>query len=337
MPPTNSHIPPEILQRFNTLQTTKDQIDRDIARLRELPGPFSVQQELTSVVREAVKAFQRDMEGGSDTDSLRNAADDQDYQLVRRAVLDNLTKHEEQLKMYVDILRSSCSQQRFSQVNDIICRLQISSREAILRSKQNADAQTRIDRELLFAPSRQPGKDEDEQSDLRQRKGMSLLALNNSVEEAILRKHSDVTEQLQRTTKLMEEEVEKSEVTTRVLGMYCIGFGHYTVIESSVLLLTDRICLAFNQLTHREHSRLPALPTPTSPALFNPPVRLSQNSSSRIGSIAFCLGSACWFFWVWYCMSLSGGRGMWVLVGPAGWCVPRGQIVSGGYWPTKSR
>lgn len=117
-------------------------------------------------------------------------------------------------------------------------RLQASSRAAILRSKQNADMQARLSREMLFAPLRPQGREDEELHEIRQRKGAryseyfrnfryalrlprlftKYRLLCFSTEETILRTSNNITESLRRTRALMGKEIEKSEVTTRVLG-----------------------------------------------------------------------------------------------------------------------
>ena len=94
-------------------------------------------------------------------------------------------------------------------------RLQVNSRQSILRSRKRVEQQEQKDREELFGMGKRVnGKTFTEQYELKQRGTQ-----RGQQDEAILRASSDVTEALKRTSTLMQQELEKSSFSASMLGM----------------------------------------------------------------------------------------------------------------------
>lgn len=88
-------------------------------------------------------------------------------------------------------------------------RQQQSLRQAVLTSKQTIDRETRTERELLFNGSRSAS----ELGELRRR-----AAANGDTGEYLLATSKEQNESLSRTLKLMQQEVERTAHSAKVIG-----------------------------------------------------------------------------------------------------------------------
>ncbi|CAI2175438.1 13906_t:CDS:2 [Funneliformis geosporum] len=113
--------------------------------------------------------------------------------------------------------------------------LQSSIRRAILASKQNIEKEAKIEREMLLG-----------RGDGRNLEAFEMRRRNLSSEDAILHSASDVTESLRRTTQLMQQEIERSAYSAKVLDESSrtlkTTFNEYrgfsSVVRSSKQLIT---------------------------------------------------------------------------------------------------
>ncbi|CAG8496559.1 12044_t:CDS:2 [Funneliformis mosseae] len=128
--------------------------------------------------------------------------------------------------------------------------LQSSIRRAILASKQNIDKEAKIEREMLLG-----------RGDGRNLEAFEMRRRNLTSEDAILHSASDVTESLRRTTQLMQQEIERSAYSAKVLDESSrtlkTTFNEYrgfsSVVRSSKQLITkleqsdwtDRLLILF--------------------------------------------------------------------------------------------
>ncbi|CAG8637666.1 13500_t:CDS:2 [Rhizophagus irregularis] len=127
--------------------------------------------------------------------------------------------------------------------------LQVSIRRAILTSKQNIEKEAKIEREMLLGR----GHGKQEVFEMRRR--------NLTSEDTLLHSASDVTESLRRTTQLMEQEIERSAYSAKILDESSrtlkTTFNEYrgfsSVVRSSKQLITkleqsdwtDRLLILF--------------------------------------------------------------------------------------------
>ncbi|KAG0056929.1 hypothetical protein BGZ83_002869 [Gryganskiella cystojenkinii] len=155
-------------------------LDGLIGRLKTLTGAtLAVQQELASHAREESKAIESKIE------DLRILADDQDRESDRTLILTMLEKIEDQFKQQ-----------------------QQSLRQAILSSKQAIDREAKSERELLLKGS----KSAIELSEIR-RRGAS----KGNSSEYMLNTSKEHNESLGRTLKLMQQEVERTAHSAKVI------------------------------------------------------------------------------------------------------------------------
>ncbi|CAJ0627214.1 11315_t:CDS:2 [Entrophospora sp. SA101] len=143
-------------------------------------------------------------------EEVKSSADEQEKEKDKQFVLNKLKKNEEQFKQ-----------------------IQASIRRAILTSKQNIEKEFKHQREMLL--SRKVNGDD---NDYDKRDGVLKR-----------RNFSDVTGALRRTTQLMQQEIERSVYSAKVLGLT-------SIIRSSKQLITkleqsdwtDRLLILFGLL-----------------------------------------------------------------------------------------
>ncbi|KAF9087050.1 hypothetical protein BGX29_001067, partial [Mortierella sp. GBA35] len=181
MPPIQSNVVPRHIQvQMDALRKQYHGLDGLISRLKNLSGsPLSVQQELARSAREESKAIESKIE------DLRLLADEQDKESDRALIVAMLEKIETQFKQQ-----------------------QQSLRQAILSSKQTIDREAKSERELLLKGS----KSAIELSEIR-RRGAS----RGNESEYMLNTSKEHNESLSRTLKLMQQEVERTAHSAKVI------------------------------------------------------------------------------------------------------------------------
>ncbi|KAG0274119.1 hypothetical protein BGZ95_010075 [Linnemannia exigua] len=181
MPPIQSTVVPRHIQvQMDALRKQYHGLDSLISRLKTLTGsPLSVQQELARSAREESKAIESKIE------DLRLLADEQDRELDRILVVAMLEKIETQFKQQQQALR-----------------------QAILSSKQTIDREAKSERELLLKGS----KSAIELSEIRRRG-----AGQGNDAEYMLNTSKEHNESLSRTLKLMQQEVERTAHSAKVI------------------------------------------------------------------------------------------------------------------------
>ncbi|RIA94825.1 Sec20-domain-containing protein [Glomus cerebriforme] len=159
-------------------------------------------------------------------EDVKQIAEEQEKEKDKQAILEMLRRNEEQFKQ-----------------------LQVSIRRAILTSKQNIEKEAKIEREMLLGR----GHGKQEVFEMRRR--------NLTSEDALLHSASDVTESLRRTAQLMEQEIERSAYSAKILDESSrtlkTTFNEYrgfsSVVRSSKQLITkleqsdwtDRLLILF--------------------------------------------------------------------------------------------
>ncbi|CAG8454965.1 3849_t:CDS:2 [Acaulospora colombiana] len=159
-------------------------------------------------------------------DDIKQLADEQEKEKDRQAILQRLLRNEDQYKQ-----------------------LQVSLRRAILTSKQNIEREAKIEREMLLG--RNDGRNQ----------AFEMRRRNLTSEDALLHSATDVTESLRRTTQLMQQEIERSVYSAKVLdesskalkSTYNEYRGFTSVIRGSKQLITkleridwtDRLLILF--------------------------------------------------------------------------------------------
>ncbi|KAF9902571.1 Vesicle transport protein S20 [Linnemannia zychae] len=181
MPPIQSTVVPHHIQvQMDALRKQYHGLDSLISRLRNLTGsPLSVQQELARSAREESKAIESKIE------DLRLLADEQDKESDRALVVAMLEKIETQFKQQQQALR-----------------------QAVLSSKQTIDRETKSERDLLLKGS----KSAIELSEIRRRG-----AGRGNDAEYMLNTSKEHNESLSRTLKLMQQEVERTAHSAKVI------------------------------------------------------------------------------------------------------------------------
>ncbi|KAF9101913.1 hypothetical protein BGX27_011280 [Mortierella sp. AM989] len=181
MPPIPSQtLPRSIQMQMDALRKEYHSLDSLITRLKNLSGgTLSVQQELARNAREESKAIEAKIE------ELRLLSDDQDRESDRTLILAMLEKIETQFRHQ-----------------------QQSLRQAILTSKQTVEREARTERELLFSES----KSAIELSQIRRRG-----AGDSNSSEYLLNTSKEHNESLSRTLKLMQQEVERTAHSAKVI------------------------------------------------------------------------------------------------------------------------
>ncbi|KAF9986403.1 hypothetical protein BGZ65_007756 [Modicella reniformis] len=179
MPP----VPPQTLPRpiqtqMDTLRKQYHSLDNLISRLNNLSGgTLADHQELSRTAREESKAIEVKIE------ELRFLSDEQDREADRTLILAMLEKIETQFKQQQQSLRQS-----------------------VLTSKQTIDREARTERELLFRGSAI------ELGELRRR-----TAANGDTGDYLLSTSREQNESLSRTLKLMQQEVERTAHSAKVI------------------------------------------------------------------------------------------------------------------------
>ncbi|KAG0203870.1 hypothetical protein BGX28_003970 [Mortierella sp. GBA30] len=177
IPPT---LPREVQLEMDNVRKQYHALEGLITRLKAYSGgPLSVQQELSRNAREESKSIEAKIE------NLRLLADEQDRESDRSLILAMLDKIEPQFKQQ-----------------------QQSLRQAILTSKQTIDREARSEREMLLNGS----KSAIELSEIR-RRGAS----HGNTSEYMLNTSKEHNESLSRTLKLMQQEVERTAHSAKVI------------------------------------------------------------------------------------------------------------------------
>ncbi|QRV89830.1 hypothetical protein RhiJN_17848 [Ceratobasidium sp. AG-Ba] len=179
MPPISSPL-------FTEAQTTYEGISRrlkdlneyQIPRLRDCKGPLTLQQQFAAELRDDIDALAKRLEDFS------TLAEDQERENERT-----------QVKQWVTDLSNE------------LARVKSESRNALLASKRaiDSDAKSRRD-ELLGSTSLQEKRAADAEAHKQQ-----------ATEDKLMAASDDVTEALRRTTRLMQQELERSVLSTQML------------------------------------------------------------------------------------------------------------------------
>ncbi|KAI8332478.1 Sec20-domain-containing protein [Chlamydoabsidia padenii] len=165
--------------KFRSLSKQAADCQRHIYRINNVDS-LGVYEEVASLIRNDIRQLEQDIQ------NVKLLADEEDRQATKNQILNRLEEYETQ-----------CRQ------------LQTNSRQAILKSKQRIQKKEQETREALFG--RKDGSSFTEEYELRQRK-----ARGN--DESLLRATSSVTEALQRTSTLMQQELEKSSYSASTLA-----------------------------------------------------------------------------------------------------------------------
>ncbi|KAI1310502.1 hypothetical protein EDD11_003740 [Mortierella claussenii] len=181
MPPIPQQtLPHSIQNQIDALRKEYHALDSLINRLNNLSGgTITVQQELARTAREDSKAIEAKIE------DLRLLSDEQDRESDRLLILAMLKNIETQFKQQ-----------------------QQSLRQAVLKSKQTIDREAKSERELLLKGS----KSAIELSEIRRRG-----AANGNSGEYMLNTSKEHNESLSRTLKLMQQEVERTAHSAKVI------------------------------------------------------------------------------------------------------------------------
>ncbi|KAG0237953.1 hypothetical protein BGW42_008053 [Actinomortierella wolfii] len=182
MPPIPPLLPRPVQVQMDALRKQYHELDSLITRLSTLSGsPLSVQQDLSRQAREEARAIELKIE------DLKLLAEEQDRESDRNMILVMLERIETQFK-----------QQQYA------------LRQAILTSKQTIDKEAKSERELLLGGS----KSASELSELR-RRGAS--GGKGPTAEYLLNTSKEHNESLSRTLKLMQQEVERTAHSAKVI------------------------------------------------------------------------------------------------------------------------
>ncbi|KAF9978100.1 Vesicle transport protein S20 [Actinomortierella ambigua] len=182
MPPIPPLLPKPVQTQMDSLRKQYHALDSLITRLTTLSGcPLSVQQDLARQAREEARAIEAKIE------DLKQLADEQDKESDRTMILVMLERIEAQFKQQHHALR-----------------------QAILTSKKTIDKEAKTERELLLGGS----KSASELSEIR-RRGAS--GGNGPTAEYLLNTSKEHNESLSRTLKLMQQEVERTAHSAKVI------------------------------------------------------------------------------------------------------------------------
>ncbi|KAI8361455.1 Sec20-domain-containing protein [Mortierella sp. GBAus27b] len=180
MPPVPQALPRPIQAEMDTLRKQYHSLDSLIGQLRNLSGStLAVHQDLSRTARDESRAIEAKIE------ELRLLSDEQDREADRTLMLAMLEKIEAQYKQQ-----------------------QQSLRQAVLTSKQTIDQEARAERELLFKGS----KSAIELGQVRRR-----AAANGDTGQYLLNTSKEQNESLSRTLQLMQQEVERTAHSARVI------------------------------------------------------------------------------------------------------------------------
>ncbi|KAG8743655.1 hypothetical protein FRC10_011624 [Ceratobasidium sp. 414] len=179
-------MPPIVSPLFTEAQATHEGVSRrlkdldeyQIPRLRDCKGPLAQQQQFAAELRDDIEALAKRLE---DFSAL---AEDQERETERT-----------QVKQWV------------SDLSDELTRLKAESRIALLASKRAIDTDAKSRRDELLGPTAlQEKRAADAQAHKQQATDDRLMAASD-----------DVTEALRRTTRLMQQELERSVLSTQML------------------------------------------------------------------------------------------------------------------------
>ncbi|ORX54945.1 Sec20-domain-containing protein [Hesseltinella vesiculosa] len=165
---------------FRSLSKQAADCQRSIQRLGTVDS-IKAHEDLSQTIRNNIRALANAIE------SIRLSANEQDTQSTQREMIQRLEEYQKQHDQ-----------------------LQISSRQAIFKSQQRIRADERESRAKLFGMAKD-GKSFTEQFELLQRH-------KSGNAEALLNATNNVTEALQRTSTLMQQELEKSAYSISALA-----------------------------------------------------------------------------------------------------------------------
>ncbi|CAG8531334.1 12885_t:CDS:2 [Cetraspora pellucida] len=164
-----------------------------------------------------------------------------------------------QQELYTEIRDGVRELEKWIEVNDDVTKERrtvqtvASIRRAVLTSKQNIEREAKIEREMLLG-----------RVDGRNSFAFEMRRRNFTSEDALLHSASDVTDALRRTTQLMQQEIERSAYSAKVLdessralkSTYSEYRGFSSVLRGSKQLITkleqidwtDRLLILFGLL-----------------------------------------------------------------------------------------
>ncbi|KAG9098303.1 hypothetical protein FRC07_010666 [Ceratobasidium sp. 392] len=179
-------MPPIASPLFTEAQTTYEGISRrlkdlneyQIPRLRDCTGPLTLQQQFAAELRDDIEVLTKRLEDFS------TLAEDQERQTERTQV-----------------------KQWLSDLSDELTQLKSESRTALLASKRAIDNDAKSRRDELFGSAALQEKRAADAEAHKQR----------ATEDKLMAASDDVTEALRRTTRLMQQELERSVLSTQML------------------------------------------------------------------------------------------------------------------------
>ncbi|KDQ58738.1 hypothetical protein JAAARDRAFT_57628 [Jaapia argillacea MUCL 33604] len=191
MPPIPPTFDEETLASLDSLhRREKDLRDFQLPRLQACKGPIALQQQYVADLREDLDAFARQVE------ALDVAVEDQKGDRNRR-----------ELRRIVEVYQ------------DTLISLRKAARSAILSSKQSLDSQQLSNRDELLRAATPNGKvaatSEKSSYVLRAPYGITFDA--SAREDVLMKANSDVTDALRRTINLMQNELERSVLSSQML------------------------------------------------------------------------------------------------------------------------
>ncbi|KAI8071086.1 Sec20-domain-containing protein [Gongronella butleri] len=166
--------------KFRSLSKQAADCQRYVQRLTAA-DTLKTHEELAQVIRYQIRSLANDIE------DVRLLADEQDKQATQKDILQRLEEYQEQHDQ-----------------------LQTASRQAVIKSRQRIQEKQRAARANLFGAGKD-GKSFTEQYELLQRH-------KSSNADALLKATTNVTEALQRTSTLMQQELEKSSYSMGALA-----------------------------------------------------------------------------------------------------------------------
>ncbi|RHZ86669.1 hypothetical protein Glove_48g65 [Diversispora epigaea] len=219
-----STLAPEILSLFENLNKRQLEIEEKITRLKNVLNLIT-QQELSAEIRGSIKEL------GKLIDAVKLIAEEQEKEKDKNAILQRLQRNEELHKQ-----------------------LQASHRRAILTSKQNIEREAKIEREMLLGRG----------DSGRNLNVFEMRNRNLTSEDTLIHSAKDVTESLRRTTELMQQEIERSAYSAKILDessktlktTFSEYRGFASVVRGSKQLITkleqidwtDRLLIIFGLL-----------------------------------------------------------------------------------------
>ncbi|KAI8092827.1 Sec20-domain-containing protein [Halteromyces radiatus] len=194
--------------KFRSLSKQAADCQRHIYKLNNVDS-LTVQEEVASLLKSDIRQLEQNIQ------QVKLLADEQDRQSSKNDILNRLGEYEIQHRQ-----------------------LQITARQAILKSKQRIQKKEQETREALFGRKKD---DFNEEYELR----------NRGKDDSLLRATTNVTEALQRTSTLMQQELEKSSYSASILAdssrTLSATFTEYENLDS-LLTISKRM------ITHLETS-----------------------------------------------------------------------------------